>query len=280
MKTIMIVVGGLADLPAPSLQGNTALAAADTPGLDTLAQVGCCGLTQPIPENVPLTPATSLLGLLGYDFERGLPSLSALQGLGAGNAYSPSELRYFVIPKFSGHGIVITDNDLARGIGMMALMRPAYTIDSVTGHPHATACGTLADKALATIRAIDNFDFVLVYVDEPLVMSYNGDLEGKIKAIEDIDRELIRPVADHVWNSKLQMNLVVASNCVASTAKRGLVRSDVPAVVYFNDDLPYDQKGFTEQTVADGPLQAPLAGDLMRLLVTFEPISDDSRLPF
>ena len=39
---------------------------------------------------------------------------------------------------------------------------------------------------------------------------------------------------------------------------------EVPAVVYFNDDLPYDTQSFDEASVVDGPLGTPLPGDLIK----------------
>ncbi|MDE6400570.1 MAG: hypothetical protein K2L68_06900, partial [Muribaculaceae bacterium] len=106
-------------------------------------------------------------------------------------------------------------------------------------------------------------------------MSLNVDVEGKMDVLERIDRELITPVADYVWNARLQMNLVVTGDLVTSWRDRATARGEVPAVVYFNDDLPYDMKAFDEKTVAEGPLNAPLPGDLMRLLASFEPFDDE-----
>lgn len=102
-----------------------------------------------------------------------------------------------------------------------------------------------------------------------------GDLRGKIEAIEKIDRDVITPIADYVWNAKEQMNMVVVSECITSWRSRDNVRGEVPAVVYFNDDVPYDTKSFDEQSVVDGPLNTPLPGDLIRKLVTFEPFIEE-----
>ncbi len=275
MKTIFIIVGGIADVADNELGGKTPLQAASVPSLDALAKCGCCGSVQVLPDEVPATSEAAVLSLLGYDFSRGIPPLDVLADFGGGKPFYPDLLRYFIIPKFSGHGVVITDKDTVRGIGMMAMLRPLFTISPEKAATSAHPCGTLADKAHAAVRAIEMFDFVLVYVDAPAVMSMRGDAEGKIDAIEEIDRELIRPVADYVWNAKLQMNLVVAGDVVASWRKRRMQRGEVPAVVYFNDDLPYDTASFDEETVKEGPLNAPLPGDLIRLLVSFEPYVDE-----
>lgn len=271
MKTIMIVVGGMADTVSSAISCPTPLKEAYTPALDALAKCGCVGSIGSVGENVSPAPETFLLSLLGYDFDRGVPDAGVLQAYGLGDNRVSDALRYYVIPKFSGHGVVVTDNALARGIGMMALLRPVFTIDGATGQQKDNPCGTLTDKANVAIRAIDNFDFVLVYVDGPREAALRGDYDAKVAAIEEIDSKLINPVADYVWNAKIQMNLVVVSGGITAWESRCDVTGDIPAVVYFNDDLPYETDKFDEKSVEDGPLNAPLPGDLMRLLISFEP---------
>lgn len=278
MKTIFIILGGVADAADAGLGEETPLMAASTPSLDALAKCGCCGVIRNIPDGFPVTTENAVLSLLGYDFSRGVPSTRTLMTLGAGAPPPQSDVRYFIMPKFSGHGVVVSDNDAVRGIGMMAMLRPLYplgeSVELSEGHP----CGSLHDKSLLAIKAIETFDFVLVYVGEADLASRNGDVDGKVDVIERIDRELITPVADYVWNAKLQMNLVVACDHVTSWKTRKCESGDVPAVVYFNDDLPYDTKAFNEVTAAEGPLNAPMPGDLMRLLVSFEPFAGEDSI--
>lgn len=271
MKTIMIVVGGMADLPDESTGGRTPLMMASTPALDALAKCGCCGLVKTIPDGYPVTTEAAVLSLLGYDFSHGIPSRLGLEAFGAGTGAPEKELRPFVVPKFSGHGGVVTRSPLIHGIGRMAMLRPCVAADE-EGNPIEL---TLPRIAATIIEAIEYFDFVLAYVGSPHERAIRGDLDGKIEAIEDIDSLLVRPVADYVWNAKMQMNLVVTGDHISSWRRRSTVEGDVPAVVYFNDDLPYDTERFNEETVEDGPLNAPLPGDLIRRLVTFEPTFDE-----
>lgn len=270
----MIIIGGLADIPEPALDDRTPLMIADTPALDALANCGCCGLIPGVDEYTELSQASAILSLLGHDMSRGIPDYKTLSDFGHGRPFDMDDLRFFVIPKFSGHGVTVTDSDLARGIGMMALLRPVFTVDPSALQASTNPCGTLTDKAKAAITASESFDFVVVYVDSPLQASLAGDPDAKADAIERIDKELIAPVADYVWNAKEQMNLVVCSDAIASWRNRDIVRGDIPAVVYFNDDLPYDTKRFDEVSVAEGPLSAPGQGDLMKMLISFEPLPE------
>lgn len=280
MKTIFIILGGLADRPEARFGGRTPLMEAYTPSLDALAKCGCCGPICNIPEGVEPTTANAVLALLGYDFSRGIPSEESLRELGDGEKYLQDDLRYFIMPKFSGHGVVVSDDSVVRGIGMMSLLRPLYPVGETVSCTETNPCGSLHDKARLAVKAIELFDFVLIYVNEAELASLDGNPQKKILAIEDIDRELITPVADYVWNAKLQMNLVVTGDHITSWKTKSPEPGEVPAVVYFNDDLPYDTDTFDENAVEEGPLNAPLPGDLMKLLVTFEPFPpDDSGTP-
>lgn len=243
---------------------------ADTPGLDALAECGRCGLVKSVPDGVELNPPNAVAAILGYDFARGPLDPETLGAYGRGEGLDPTKLRFWVIPKFSGHGVVMSDNDEVRGVGMSALLRPLFAMDSETHQPKHPATGTLADKAMGAVKIIENYDFVVLYVDDVLKAGLEGDLQGKIEAIEDIDRELIRPIADHVWGAKEQMSLIVTGDYSVSYQLRTAIEGDVPAAVYFNDDLPGSIDKFDEEAFKEGPLSTPLPGDLIRDAINFE----------
>ena len=65
MKTIFIIVSGIADIPDLELEGRTPLMLAATPSLDALAKCGCCGSIMTLADDVPLTKTNAILSLLG-----------------------------------------------------------------------------------------------------------------------------------------------------------------------------------------------------------------------
>lgn len=282
MKTIFIIASGIADIPETETGGETPLMLAETPSLDALARCGCCGSMCAIGDRAPLTRENAILSLLGYDFRRGAPSVGALERFGKIPPTDPiiwsasgkdEDMRspgFFIIPKFSGHGVAITSHPAIRGIARMALLRPL----DVAG-PEGESSSALKMKADAAVKAIEKNEFVLLHVECAASMSRKGDLEGKINAIESIDHDIISTIADYVWNAKEQMNMVVTCEGIVSWKQQRYLRGEVPAVVYFNDDLPYDTKQFDEESVIDGPLNTPLPGDLIRKLVSFEPFIED-----
>lgn len=269
MKTVIVIISGLADVPDRSLQGKTPLMLAHTPALDALAKCGCAGSLRVCPDGVAPTRNNAILSLLGYDFSKGVPEAVSLASFGKSASPVPEEfgLRCHVIPKFSGHGVVISNHPEVRGIGKMAML-------SAEEGGHSRGDGdsglySLAEKALA---ALDRNELVVVHVESAAAMSRRHDPDGKQRAIEEIDRDIVAPIADYVWNAREQMNMVVLSDNVLPWRTGQPVEKDVPAVVYFNDDLPYDTDRFDEEVLAEGPLNAPLPGDLLKLLISFEPL--------
>lgn len=63
MKTIFIIVSGIADIPDLELEGRTPLMLAATPSLDALAKCGCCGSIMTLADDVPLTKTNAILSL-------------------------------------------------------------------------------------------------------------------------------------------------------------------------------------------------------------------------
>ncbi|MDR1536360.1 MAG: cofactor-independent phosphoglycerate mutase [Planctomycetota bacterium] len=85
---------------------------------------------------------------------------------------------------------LITAVDLLRGIGRLAGL-------DVIEVPGATAYldTNFAGKGRAALDYIYDHDFVVVHVEAPDEAGHNGDPEGKIKALEDIDRHILTPLS-------------------------------------------------------------------------------------
>jgi 2,3-bisphosphoglycerate-independent phosphoglycerate mutase len=110
-----------------------------------------------------------------------------------GQGYAPN------LPNFTmAHGIagaVISAVDLIRGIARLAGLR-APAVTGATGRLDTNWSG----KAVAACDALREVDFVMVHVEAPDECGHQGDLEGKVRAIELADREIVGPV----WNAAQQ----------------------------------------------------------------------------
>lgn len=283
MKTILIVVGGIADLPDPLTLRETPLTTATIPSLDLLAQRGVLTAIPTFYPGTEISHKNSLLSLLGYDLDRGNPSVEELMEFGLDNSAKITDfptLRSFVIPGFSGHGVCVTTSAWVRGAAKCALLSP---LDIYS--PGSSDAEILESIAKLTCQAILKNEFVLVYVDTPLKASLKGDYQGKVRALESIDRHLITPVADFVWKSDLMINLAVTSDLVTPWHRRRPAEISVPLILYFNN---HDSEGepdvsFTEVNAMLNTRNFELPSDLIRFLCHFnvrDEETTDPEIPF
>lgn len=80
---------------------------------------------------------------------------------------------------------------LIRGIGVYTGMT-VIRVPGATGYFDTNYEG----KALYALKALETHDFVYVHVEAPDEAGHEGNLEMKIKAIEDLDRRLLGPLLD------------------------------------------------------------------------------------
>ena len=275
MKTILIVIAGMADTPDPLSRRDTPLVTALTPSLDTLARRGEMLAFPSLDDSFDYSHKNALLSILGYDLQRGEPSIHELMEYGLTNNVDITgfkSLRPFVLPGFSGHGICATTSAWVRGVAKCAMIKP---VDIYS--PGSSDEDILDTVAHIAISAVPANEFVLIYADSPLKASLKGDFENKISALETIDRVLINPIADFVWKSELMINLAITTDLVTPWHTRQPVGIDVPAILYFNN---HDAEGdpelnFSEVTALLMRRDFRHPSDLMRYLVNFSVAEED-----
>ena len=107
-----------------------------------------------------------------------------LWGEGRAPRLEPMTARYGGIK-----GGVISAVDLIMGIGVYAGLETLH-VEGATGYTDTNYRGK-ADKALEYLR---DGDFVFLHVEAPDEMGHEGDIRGKIKAIEDFDEKVVGTV--------------------------------------------------------------------------------------
>lgn len=95
--------------------------------------------------------------------------------------------------KFGLDGAVISAVDLIRGIGIYAGL-DVIKVDGATGYIDTNYRG----KAQAALQALMSKDYVYLHVEAPDEASHSGNLEHKIKAIEDFDALVVGPVLEGI----------------------------------------------------------------------------------
>jgi 2,3-bisphosphoglycerate-independent phosphoglycerate mutase len=95
--------------------------------------------------------------------------------------------------KFGLSGAVISAVDLVRGIGVYAGL-DVIKVEGATGYIDTNYKG----KAEAALAALEKSDYVYIHVEAPDEASHGGNLEHKLKAIEDFDSEVVGVVMEGV----------------------------------------------------------------------------------
>lgn len=90
-------------------------------------------------------------------------------------------------------GDVISAVDLIRGIGRYAGLN-RMTVEGMTG----LADTNYENKAQAAIDMLRQHDFVYLHVEASDEAGHDGDLELKLKTIENLDRRIVKPVYEEV----------------------------------------------------------------------------------
>ncbi|MFN3504975.1 MAG: cofactor-independent phosphoglycerate mutase [Caldimicrobium sp.] len=90
-------------------------------------------------------------------------------------------------------GAVISAVDLIKGLAVLAGLE-VINVPGATGYIDTNYEG----KVEYALEALKELDFVLIHIEAPDEASHAGDLELKIKAIDDLDRRVVRYLLEHI----------------------------------------------------------------------------------
>ena len=130
--------------------------------------------------------------------------------------------------KYGVEGTVISAVDLIKGIGIFAGMEvPA--VKGATGNKHTD----FEAKVQAAINAYENGrDFVYMHIEGTDECSHMGDLEGKIKCAEDVDRRVVKPLYEYLKNTGEAFKILIIPDHRTPMAIRTHSSDPVPYVIY------------------------------------------------
>ncbi|MDO9586059.1 MAG: cofactor-independent phosphoglycerate mutase, partial [Syntrophales bacterium] len=112
-----------------------------------------------------------------------------LWGQGRAPKLTPLTARYNI------RGGMISAVDLLNGIGIYAGLN-IIKVAGTTGYTDTNYMG----KAIKALDALKELDFVFLHVEAPDEMGHEGNMEGKIKAIEDFDKKIVGAILDGIKN--------------------------------------------------------------------------------
>ena len=165
-----------------------------------------------------------------------------------GGGYRPHMLTLSQMYPQIKHGSVISAVDLIRGIGHYAGLRNII-VEGATGLADTNYEG----KAQAAIQALKGGDdFVYVHVEASDEAGHDGDLELKLKTIENLDQRLIKPIYDELskWNEPVCF--AILPDHPTPVEVRTHVKEPVPFIIYYPGIEPDDVESYDEVSCVRG----------------------------
>ena len=153
-------------------------------------------------------------------------------------------------------GAMISAVDLLKGIAVGASMK-VVEVDGANGGLHTNYEG----KASAALEVLlkGNCDFVYVHLEGPDEMGHQGSVERKVKAIENLDERIVRPIVDGLKDAKEPFRMLVLPDHPTPIAIRTHSAESVPYILYDSTneqkhDWCYSEKDAerTKEYVAEG----------------------------
>lgn len=170
--------------------------------------------------------------------QRGELLANAIWPWGQGRKPSMATLK----DRFGLTGAVISAVDLVRGIGRLAGLE-AIRVPGATGYLDTD----YRAKVEAGLQALQTGDFLYLHVEAPDEASHEGDVEKKVKAIEDFDQKVVGPMLEGLEPFEDWHLLILTDHLTPFS-----LRTHIPGLVPFallrssRMDVPVSERSFSE----------------------------------
>ncbi|MGN0348975.1 MAG: cofactor-independent phosphoglycerate mutase [Roseburia sp.] len=126
-------------------------------------------------------------------------------------------------------GAMISAVDLLKGIAEGASMKN-ISVEGANGGLHTNYEG----KAQAAVDVLtkEGYDFVYVHLEAPDEMGHQGDVEKKVKAIENLDARLIRPIVEGLDAAGEEYRMMILPDHPTPICIRTHTADSVPYLLY------------------------------------------------
>ena len=129
--------------------------------------------------------------------------------------------------KYQKTGTVISAVPLCFGIARLSGL-DIREVEGATGELDTNYEG----KVAAALEELKTHDFVAVHVEAPDECTHNGDLPGKLQAIEWLDSRVVGPITQTLDQEGVDYRLLILSDHKTLTATRGHDGDPVPYLLY------------------------------------------------
>ncbi len=150
--------------------------------------------------------------------------------------------------KYGVSGAVISAVTLVKGLGVCAGM-DKIDVPGATGYYDTD----YENKAEYGLKALEDNDLVLIHVEAPDEAGHSGDLENKIRAIENLDGLIVKRVKEEL-EGKTDFSISVMADHPTPIKVKDHVKEPVPLAIYSTKDDRDDTEKFDEESVQKGVL--------------------------
>ncbi|MEG0770966.1 MAG: cofactor-independent phosphoglycerate mutase [Clostridia bacterium] len=142
------------------------------------------------------------------------------------------------------NGGVISAVDLLKGIAICANMR-VIEVEGATGNINTNYKGK-TNEAIAALRG--GLDFVYIHIEAADECGHQGNLENKIKAIENIDKEIVGPILKEFENEDVA--IMVAPDHKTPVELKTHTKDYIPYIIYKSNKLVKGVSSYNEKLAA------------------------------
>ena len=169
------------------------------------------------------------------------------------------------LPSFTGQfgrmGGVISAVPLCHGIAALTGLERVF-VEGATGELETNYAG----KVAAVVETLEKYDFAALHVEAPDECTHNGDLPGKLKAIEYLDSRCMAPLVAKFKEKGWDYRILFLSDHKTLTSTRGHDGEPVPFMLYDSTVDTGLGLGYCEENGEKGEYYPVGAESCMKLL--------------
>lgn len=155
-------------------------------------------------------------------------------------------------------GAMITAVDLLRGLAAL-IGWDRIEVPGATGYTDTD----YAAKGRYAIDAISKYDLVCVHIEAPDESSHEGDLEKKVKSLEEIDQHIVGPILQHFEKTGEDFRILVSPDHPTYLSTKTHTHGDVPFTICGTGITPDSFEHYHETNAANSELAMPQGWDVM-----------------
>ncbi|WP_289055216.1 cofactor-independent phosphoglycerate mutase [Carboxylicivirga marina] len=161
-------------------------------------------------------------------------------------------------------GVVISAVDLIHGLGKFGGLKSIF-VEGATGLYDTNYSG----KADAALKALDEgHDYVFLHIEAPDEAGHEGDVELKIRTLEDIDSKVVRPILAYMNEHQDDLTVAFLPDHPTPCEIRTHTRDNVPFMILHPNSEADKVKVYDEASVKEGAWGVLNQTEFMKVLLS------------